>query len=96
MFLKRIETTVSVMGFVVYLTYFVTVEKAVEWRLNLDWYGDSGDNMVVGPGIEILDSLLRTHWSGFIGDKLLKEFELRMYEEDAKLAAQADMEDLKF
>lgn len=90
MYLQRINTTVSIMGLVVYVTYFVTNQNAVEWYLNQDWYGDDGDCSIKGPGIELLEVLLRRHWSSLIKHELFEEFQDRMYEEEARLAARQD------
>jgi hypothetical protein len=96
MFMRHLETTLSIMGHVVFLKYFVTPNKAVEWILNLPQYGDYVDDTSPGPEVDLLECMLRTHWSGFIENRLLQEFEVRMYEEEAALAAKLDEEDLAF
>ena len=95
MYNRPIETTVSVLGFVVYLRYFVTVQNAVNWELHPLWYQD--ENMEEpSRGIELLETCLRVHWDASIQEQLYIEFEERMYEQEAKLAAQAQKQDIPF
>lgn len=91
MFNRSIQTTISILGFVVYIRYFMTAQNAVEWQLDLTWYADHVDPDCAGLGIELLEAVLRVHWSGFIAQRLQEEFEARMYEQETKLSAQADM-----
>jgi hypothetical protein len=81
-----IQTTISIMGHIVFLEYKLSKDWAVEWWLNRGCYGDCVEPEIMAVGTELLESLLRTHWSGFIEQRLMDEFGSRQYAEEAKLS----------
>ena len=91
-----IQTTLSVLGHVVFIEYRVTPEWAVEWWLNPGEYADPEEPEVSGPGIELLETLLRTYERHRIEEQLLSEFESRKYEYEEAMAARLALEDIPF
>ena len=89
MYNRNLETTISLRGFIIFITYRVNEDWSVEWFLNRGEYEDS---MPTDSAIELLESMLRMHEYQYIENELLSEFEARQYEEEARLSALADME----
>lgn len=103
MYNTDIQTTVSIRGHLLFLEYRVTEEWAVEWWLNPGCYFQQAQNGQVNEeintGLNMLDTLLRTHESAHIEHTLLTEFESRQYAQeqaDIALGANLDNEDVPF
>lgn len=89
----KINTSISILGHVFYVTYAVTREWAVEWYLSPQEYEDAGDCEIMAAGIEGLETLLRVNYNAEIVSYLMSEFDARQYEADAKAASLAEMEE---
>lgn len=90
----KINTSISILGHVFYVTYAVTREWAVEWYLSPREYEDAGaGDDIVAAGIEGLETLLRVNYNAEIVSYLMSEFDARQYEADAKAASLAEMEE---
>lgn len=96
MYNTDIQTTLSVLGHIVFIEYRATEEWAIEWWLNPGEYADPAEPDEAGPGIELLEALLRTYERNRIEEQLLNDFESRKYAHDESLAAQFANEDIPF
>lgn len=94
MYNTQIQTTLSIMGHLIFVEYEVTPEWAVEWYLTDGAYDN--ENAAIDSGIDLLDVLLRAYHSEEIEAKLITEFESRQYEEEQKIIALAQIEDIAF
>lgn len=94
MYNSDFNTSISIMGHAVYITYTVDQNWTVDWYLTPTEYAMPRDELpdTLVRGLECFETLLRTHWSGYIRQELLNEFEARQYEEEARLSALAEME----
>jgi len=94
MYNTQIQTTLSIMGHLIFIEYEVTPEWAVEWYLTDGAYDN--DNAAIDSGIDLLDVMLRAYHCGEIETKLITEFESRKYEEEQKFVALTEQEDVTF
>lgn len=88
MYGKPISTTIDLYGLVIYITYFVTEEHAIEWRPDEDMYE--------GDAYDLLDLTLRVGFHSYIKNILQEEFESRQYHEQEQAAALAEQQELPF
>lgn len=83
MYNTHIQTTISILGHIVFIEYMVTQEWAIEW-----WLSDEGSELVC--------SLLRAHYADKIYEILLSEFESRQYNQEQAYAATFANADIPF
>lgn len=98
MYNTDIQTILSIRGHLVFLEYKVTPEWAVKWNINWGAYIETLDceSPVPEESIELLETLLRTYEHEYIQTQLLTEFESRQYEEEQRVIALAQQEDIAF
>jgi len=94
MYNTQIQTTLSIMGHLVFIEYTVTEEWAVEWYVNMGAYHIA--NATTSMGLDLMELLLRTNHAEKIEQQLFSEFEHRQYEEEQKVIALAEQEDIPF
>jgi hypothetical protein len=92
MYGQMIKTSLSVLGFTVHIQYKVNQNRAIWWNLDLVYYGDYEDMEIPGPGIELLELMLRVYMDKYMREAILTEFDARMYAEQERMAALADIE----
>ena len=80
MYNTHIQTTISILGHIVFIEYMVTEEWAIEW-----WLSD-----------QLVCSLLRAHYADKIYEILLTEFESRQYNQEQAYAATFANADIPF
>lgn len=96
MYNTHIQTTLSLMGRLVFIEYIVTEEWAVEWYLNIDAYMHESESAATEAALELLELLLRVNHSDKIEEQLTSEFESRQYEEEQRILTLAAEEDIPF
>lgn len=94
MYETQIQTTLSLLGHLVFVEYRMTKEWAVEWFINLAAY--PSEDATTDSALMLLESLLRTNYSDKIEQQLLSEFEGRQYAEEQAEAAKLMEEDIPF
>lgn len=90
MYSQPISTTIGIHGLVVYVTYFVTPEGAVEWHLDDDYYDEDDFSPEL---VELCEFLMRAYVKD-ICKVLGEEFKARMYHEEESAAALAEQQDV--
>jgi hypothetical protein len=95
MYNTDIQTTISILGYLVFVEYRVTESWAIEWWLTPGVYDDKNRNEAA-PGAELLETLLRAHHSIQIENILSSEFESRQYEQEQMYAAETAKTDIPF
>ena len=88
MYNTHIQTTISILGHIVFIEYMVTEEWAIEW-----WLSDEGSEQF---DRQLVCSLLRAHYADKIYEILLTEFESRQYNQEQAYAATFADADIPF
>lgn len=80
-----IQTSVTILGYLVFLEYSVDQNDSIEWHLNAGHYGHLEDSTV-----KCLDTLLRLHYGRHILNELRLDFRGKAYEHEQVMNAKLD------